>query len=141
MILKLLPVTSLALLAACSSYGGPHGPDKTAKNKINTPAADYASSRSPLTPVNTISSSSNACVDNFNFLRQAGSQQYQRYSQDYIKIGDGYRFLNTNKNIMGDDAKAVYTMKLDVKLDTLCSMVNYASYQVIKAKIKELYGI
>ncbi|MGK0603436.1 hypothetical protein [Yokenella regensburgei] len=139
MILKLLPAASLVLLAACASTGAPQGVNKTATKA--TPAEKYVSHSTPLTPENTIASSSNRCVDNFNFLRQAGSGQYQKYSQDYIKIGDGYRFLNTNKNIMGDDAKAVYTMKLDMKLDTLCNRVDYAGYQVIKEKIKALYGI
>ncbi|BEM76417.1 hypothetical protein SME38J_05200 [Serratia marcescens] len=141
MILRILPITSLIFLAACSSYVGQQGGGRTVKNKIHTPAAEYANGKNPLTPVNSIVSSNNSCVDNFNFLRQAGNEKYQQYSKDYIKIGDGFRFLNTNKNIMGDDAKTVYTMKLDMKLDTLCYKVNYAGYQVIKAKIKELYGI
>lgn len=138
MILKLFPVTSLILLAACSSYSGHRVADETATSKNNTPAAKYASSRNPLTPVNAIASSNNRCVDDFNFLRQAGGEKYQKYSQDYIKIGEGYRFLNTNKNIMGSDAKEVYTMKLDMVLDTLCTRVNYAGFEVVKEKIKEI---
>ncbi|HEO9694266.1 TPA: hypothetical protein QIM62_004783 [Klebsiella aerogenes] len=110
-------------------------------NKEKTPAEKYASGRNPRMPVNTIASSNNLCVDNFNFLRQAGNEQHLKYPHDYIKIGDGYALLNTNKNIMGSDAKDVYTMKLDMKLDTRCNGVNYADYQVIKNKIKELYGI
>lgn len=141
MILKLIPIASLVFLAACSSSGAAHSPDNKAVSKNMTPSVKYASGRNSLTPVYAITSSNNSCVDNFNFLQRAGSEQYQKYSQDYIKIGNGYTFLNTNKNIMGDDAKAVYTMKLDMKLDTLCNRVNYAGYQVVKAKIKELYGI
>lgn len=143
MFLKLLPITSLLLMTACSSYPGSNTTNRTAENQEgdSTQAEKYSRGRSPLVPVNAIASSNNLCVDNFNFLRQAKSSQYQNYSQHYIKIGDGYKFLNTNKNIMGSDAKEVYTMELDMKLDTLCKKVNYAGYNVIKQKIKELYGI
>jgi len=49
--------------------------------------------------------------------------------------------LNVNKNIMDNDAKEVYTMSLEMKLDTLCSKVQYTGYSVVKGKIKELAGI
>lgn len=104
-----------------------------------TPASKYAT-RSVL-PSNTIVSSSNPCVDNFNFLREAGSDSYHRYSTDYVKIGNGYNFLSQNRNIMGKDARQVYNMNLDVKLDTLCNKVGYASFGVIKNKLKDLDGI
>lgn len=50
-------------------------------------------------------------------------------------------FLNVNKNIMDNDAKEVYTMMLEMKLDTLCSKVQYTGYSVVKGKIKELSSI
>ncbi|HEO9694312.1 TPA: hypothetical protein QIM62_004838 [Klebsiella aerogenes] len=141
MVLKQLPVISLAFLVACSPHGGNNAAVNSLVKNKKTPTERYISKKNPLTPVNSISSSNNRCVDDFNFLRLTGSKQYQKYSHDYVKIGDGYKFLNQNKNIMGGDAKDVYTMKLDVKLDTLCTRVNYEGYQVIKEKIKELYGI
>ncbi|TBL65502.1 hypothetical protein [Hafnia paralvei] len=56
-------------------------------------------------------------------------------------LDKGYRFLNTNKNIMDEDAKKVYTMMLEMKLDTLCSKVQYSGYSIIKIKMKELSSI
>lgn len=137
--LKILPVAAVILLSACSSNNV--GKADTKDTKIITPAQKYANGRSQLVQVNAIASSNNKCVDNFNFLRQSSSARYQKYSQDYIKIGNGYTFLNTNKNIMGSDAKEVYTMKLDMKLDSLCNKVDYAGYQVIKGKMQSLQDI
>lgn len=42
---------------------------------------------------------------------------------------------------MGEDAKRIYTMNLDIKLDAICSEVSYISYQLIQKKIKELNNI
>lgn len=101
----------------------------------------YAANNSRIVPATAISSSNNVCVDRFNFLRQAGDDKYQKYSRDYVQIGDGYRFLATNKNIMSEDAKRVYSGTLEMKLDMLCSEVNYAGYQIIQQKIKSLSTI
>lgn len=139
--LKAFPVVTVILLSACSSYNSGKLDSKNINEREATPAQKYAAGRSQLAPVNAIASSNNKCVDNFNFLRQSSSDRYQKYSQDYIKIGNGYTFLNTNKNIMGSDAKEVYTMKLDMKLDSLCNKVDYAGYQVIKDKMQSLQGI
>lgn len=139
--LKAFPVVTVILLSACSSYNSGKLDSKNINEREATPAQKYAAGRSQLVPVNAIASSNNKCVDNFNFLRQSSSDRYQKYSQDYIKIGNGYTFLNTNKNIMGSDAKEVYTMKLDMKLDSLCNKVDYAGYQVIKDKMQSLQGI
>ncbi|MFC0226399.1 hypothetical protein [Serratia aquatilis] len=142
MILKLIPVASILLLAACSSSSGYKKADKIAVSQDQQVQAEkYTQAKNSLMSRDAIASSNNECVDNFNFLRQADSAQYQKFSLDYIKVGTGYKFLNVNKNIMGDDAKSVYTMKLDMKLDALCNKVNFASYQIIKQKIKELGGI
>jgi len=133
MLLRIVPVIPLLFLAACSTG--------TVKHTTATPTIKYAKDNSKIVPTSAVASSNNKCVDNFNFLRQAGDAHYQDYSRDYMKVGAGYSFLNVNKNIMEGDAKRVYTMKLDMKLDTLCSEVNYAGYQVIQQKIKELGGI
>lgn len=127
-------------VSACSSSPVTHPVTATqAAKQKDTPASKYAE-RSVL-PSNTIASSSDPCVDNFNFLREAGSDSYQVYSKDYVKIGNGYNFLGQNKNIMGNDARQVYNMNLDVKLDTLCNKVKYASFGIIKNKIKDFDGI
>lgn len=137
MLLRTTPLLSVIFLAACSSNAVKH----TEAKRSTAPTVKYAKYSSRIVPVNSVASSNNRCVDSFNFLRQAGDNKYQKYSRDYIKVGDGYTFLNVNKNIMGEDAKRVYTMKLDMKLDTLCSEVDYAGYQVIQQKVKALYGI
>lgn len=134
MLLRAIFITPVLLMTACSSNLSPH-------KSTSKPVIKYAKENSRIVPVNSISSSSNQCVDNFNFLRQAGDPKYNDFSKQYIKVGNGYNFLNVNKNIMDADAKEVYAMKLDMKLDTLCSKVNYAGYQVIRQKIKELGDI
>ncbi|WP_380184353.1 hypothetical protein [Kalamiella sp. sgz302252] len=147
MLLRVLPIMAVVLLSACSSGTNKHAATKTSGETKQTaavnpqPVIKYSRGNSKIVPVNPVISSNNQCVDHFNFLRQAGEKKYHKYSQDYIKIGEGYSFLNVNKNIMDNDAKRVYTMKLDMKLDTLCSVVNYAGYKVIQEKIKELYDI
>lgn len=136
MIFRVIPITSMFFLAACSS-----SLVKQPEIKKNAAPIKYSRQSSSIVPVNSVASSNNQCVDNFNFLRQSQDDKYQKYSQDYIKVGDGYRFLSTNKNIMDSDAKRVYTMKLEIKLNTLCSEVNYAGYQHIQKKISELNDI
>lgn len=137
MLLRLVPVASVLFIVACSST--------TTRNvstqKTSAPVIKYAQNNSKIVPTNAIASSNNLCVDHFNFLRQAGDDKYQKFSRDYVQIGDGYRFLSTNKNIMNGDAKRVYTNTLDIKLTTLCSEVNYAGFQVIQQKINALSGI
>lgn len=130
MYLKSISVVSVLFLAACSSGTTTHTADK--------PIVTYATESSAIVPVNSVASTSNTCIDNFNFLRRAGDSEYGRLSANYIKINDGFNFLRVNKNIMGEDAKRIYTMNLDMKLDTVCSEVSYVSYQLIQQKIKEL---
>lgn len=137
MLLRSISLLSVVFLAACSSGAVKH----TATKQSPAPTIKYAQNNSRIVPVNVVASSSNACVDHFNFLRQAGDDKYQKYSRDYTQIGDGYSFLNTNKNIMNNDSKRVYTNTLDMKLNTLCSEVNYAGFQVIQQKIGALSGI
>ncbi|MBS0849577.1 hypothetical protein [Citrobacter sp. JGM124] len=133
MYLKSLFIVSVLFLTACSS--------NTVTRTADKPVVQYARENSTIVPVNSIESTSNSCVDNFNFLRRAGDSQYERLSSNYIKVNDGFHFLRVNKNIMGEDAKRIYTMNLNMKLDTICSEVNYASYQLIQKKIKDLSNI
>lgn len=138
MLFKLLALSSLVFLTACSNGFF----NKTGNaDRSNASFAGGYTKKSPLVPVNTIASSNNLCVDNFNFLRQARSNDYPKYSENYIKIGSGYTFLNVNKNIMGKDARDVYAMSLETKLDKLCSRVKYTSYQIVIDKISELDSI
>lgn len=131
---KVSLISTVMLLAACSS--SIPGQSSNAR-----PLIHYAQNSSKIITVNSIASTGNQCVDNFNFLKQAGDQNYQEFSRQYITVGEGYDFLNKNKNIMDNDARQVYTMKLDMKLDTLCSKVNYTGYRVVQQKLKELKGI
>lgn len=133
MYLRAIPVVSVLFLAACSSGTVSHTADK--------PVVAYAKENSTIVPVKSVASTNNTCVDNFNFLRRAGDSQYERLSRNYIKVNDGFHFLRVNKNIMGEDARRIYTMNLDMKLDTICSEVNFASYKLIQEKIKELNNI
>lgn len=137
MLLRSIPLFSAIFLAACSTTAVKHSSVKQSPK----PTITYAQNASRIVPVNTVASSNNSCVDHFNFLRQAGDDKYQKYTREYIQISDGYRFLNTNKNIMNGDAKRVYTNTLDMKLNTLCSEVNYAGFQVIQQKINALSNI
>ena len=134
MLFRAVIISPVLLLAACSF---PHSD----RANIEKALISYARNNSKIISINPIPATGNLCVDNFNFLRQAGDDKYQDYSQKYIAVGNGYTFLNTNKNIMDKNAQEVYSMKLDMKLDTLCSKVNYAGYQVIHRKMKELSGI
>lgn len=133
MYLKSIPVVSVLFLAACSSG--------TVTHTANKPIVTYAKESSTIVPVQSVASTSNACVDNFNFLRRAGASQYETLSRNYIKVNDGFNFLRVNKNIMGEDARRIYSMNLDMKLDTICSEVNYVSYKLVQEKIKELNNI
>ncbi|WP_157737598.1 hypothetical protein [Kosakonia cowanii] len=134
MFLKAIFISPILLLAACSSPFMQH-------NDYEHPLVHYARNSSKIITINTVASTGNPCVDNFNFLRSAGDDRYPNFSDQYITIGNGYSFLNTNKKIMDKDARQVYTMKLDMKLDTLCSKVNYAGYQLVQKKMKELKNI
>lgn len=137
MIAKILTVSAVLLMSACSS--APKVQHKS--NTASAPVARYVNAHNTLVPENVITSSNNECVDRFNFLRSAGSSQYGPYSHDYGKISKGFAFLNTNKNIMGTDARDVYSLKLDTKLDTLCNRVDHTGYEIIKGKMSELKDI
>lgn len=139
MSLKVITIASLFFLTACSATSGSGNSAKD--NSPATPEiAGAVSGQSQLVPIMSTVSSSNNCVDNFNFLRISKSVKYPAFSQENNKINDGFRFLNINKNIMGNDAREVYTMTLNMKLDTLCHKAKYEAYQVMKSKIQELGG-
>lgn len=124
------------LLTACAG-GSPNSNKKTAK----TAKENYVERKSPFFDGIVIASTNNPCIDQFTFIRGNKIDTYNNYSADYAKIGDGYRFLNVNQHIMGKEAKEVYTMQLDLKLDTLCSKAHYTSYQIIKEKMRNLANI
>lgn len=94
-----------------------------------------------MTSGNARSSTNNKCMDNYNFLKEEKSYQYDKYSGDYNKITEGFKFLNSNKNIMDADAKKIYTMDLKMKLETLCSKIQYSSFILVNDKRKSLSGI
>ncbi|WP_202301496.1 hypothetical protein [Dryocola clanedunensis] len=140
----LLLLGSVFLLSACSapSKKAPSAASATTGyQSTNTPTDKYIAKRVTTLAGFTLASSNNVCVDHFNFLKEAQSNNYPKYTKDYGDIGKGYRFLNINKNIMDKDAKDVYTMMLEMKLDTLCTKVQYSGYAVVKDKIKELSSI
>ena len=137
------------LLAGCSSS------NKTNQNyQGNDLEYDYFYANSQLSPTeentppkggvvggNSYSSTNNKCMDNYNFLKEEKSYQYDKYSGDYNKITEGFKFLNSNKNIMDADAKKIYTMDLKMKLETLCSKIQYSSFILVNDKRKSLSGI
>lgn len=94
-----------------------------------------------MTPVRSIASSRNTCVDPINFLRPSGDDKYQKYSKDYIEIFKDFSFLSDNKDIMDGDARRVFINTLDMKLKTLCSDVNYAGFTLLQRKIHALSNI
>ena len=144
---KVLIVSFICLLAGCSSSSVKHSNSHraaaatTGYTQSNSPTDNYIDKRTQAITGITLASTNNVCVDQFNFLREAQSDKYSKYTTDYGNIGKGYRFLNVNKNIMASDAKSAYTMSLEMKLDTLCSKVQYTGYSVVKEKIKELSSI
>ena len=136
MLLRVIVIIPVLLLAACSTQS-----QSVKGKKQPNSVVQYINGNSKIVPINAIASSSNQCVDHFNFLRQVKDSKYQEFSRQYVEISNGYTFLNVNKNIMNSDAKEVFTMNLNMKLDTLCTKVNYTGFQVIQQKIKELIGV
>lgn len=137
------------LLAGCSSS------NKTNKSyQGNDLEYDYFYANSQLSPTeenappkggvvggNAYSSTNNKCMDNYNFLREENAPQYPKYAEDYNKITEGFKFLNSNKNIMDKDAKKIYTMQLKMKLETLCSKIQYSSFILVNEKRHNLSDI
>ncbi|ECF6053704.1 hypothetical protein FNN84_21205 [Salmonella enterica subsp. salamae] len=141
---KFIVLGLISLLTACSGNQSSH---KTAsattgyKGATNKPTDNFIAKKTSSLSGITIASTNNICVDHFNFLRETHASEYNKYTHSYGQIGSGYTFLNVNKNIMDDDAKKVYTMMLEMKLDTLCAKVQYTGYGIVKGKIKELSAI
>lgn len=126
---KSITLLSIILLAGCAS-----DESQQSGNLIRSTNLE----NNPITPVNTIQSTGNSCADNFNFLKLSNYSNYQSLSERYIEINNGYKFLKENREIMGEDARRIYTMNLDMKLDTICSEVESISFQLIQDKIKSL---
>lgn len=132
----ILSACCMFMLTACT------GVAPTANKRVDKSARDnYVERKSPFFDGIVIASTNNPCIDQFTFIRGNKIDVYKNYSADYAKIGDGYRFLNVNQHIMGKEAKDVYTMQLDLKLDTLCSKAHYTSYQIVKEKMRHLTNI
>lgn len=139
-----LSIGCQVMLSACSTNVAKNNSPMTptvSNNIIKAGADTVAVKKTAFFDGIVIASTNNSCIDQFNFIRGNNTDAYQRYSSDYAKIGEGYRFLNVNKNIMGKEAKDVYTLQLDVKLDALCAKVHYTSYQIVKEKMKNLASI
>lgn len=136
---------SVCLLSACSMPSAKKTTSAasatTGYQAANTATDNYIAKRVSTLTGFTLASTNNLCVDHFNFLKEAQASTYPKYTKNYSDIGKGYRFLNINKNIMDKDAKEVYTMMLEMKLDTLCTKVQYSGYAVVKDKIKALSTI
>lgn len=94
--------------------------------------------RSTMLGGGAVASTNNLCIDNLNFIKDNDNEKYNSFSEEYALIGEGYHFLKINKNIMGNEAKNIYTMSLDMKLDALCSKVHFSAYKLVKRKINEL---
>ncbi len=149
-------VTASLLLAACSTTAPKKNVNKvvTPKETVtqsaatiqnsqnsNTAAAAYADKKQLAPKSLVIASTNNACVDGFNFLKGVSHGQFDTYSTDYSKISQNYSFLNTNKEIMDKDSRELLSMTLNKKLDTLCMKVQYAGFEGVKNKLKQLSDI
>ncbi|CAK9885959.1 MAG: hypothetical protein XXXJIFNMEKO3_02383 [Candidatus Erwinia impunctatus] len=142
-----LIIGAVCVLSACSTTPPKKGAQKASSQKVantassNTAKQQYMERQGAVFNGVTIASTNNPCVDHFNFLKETNAESYQGYSQQYSKISQNYTFLNVNKNIMDKDAKENLTMTLNMKLDTLCSKLQYSGYQVVKDRIKSLSDI
>ncbi|MDV5354871.1 hypothetical protein HF650_02520 [Kosakonia sp. SMBL-WEM22] len=139
----ILSSACVCLLSACAGNASQQRKGDSAANvsSVNAVQGVATERKSPFFDGIVIASTNNACIDKFNFIRGTDTATYKNYSSDYSKIGEGYKFLNINKNIMGKEAKEIYTMQLDLKLDTLCAKAHYTSYQIVKEKMRNLANI
>ncbi|HEY3984346.1 hypothetical protein [Cedecea sp.] len=112
----------------------------TANNQVAPQESDATFIRG-LTEGMTVASTNNKCIDNFNLLKEEKSGQFEKYSEEYTKITDGYAFLNANKNIMDDSAKRIYIMELKMKIETLCAKIQYSSFILVNEKRKSFSDI
>lgn len=132
------------LLTACT-VSGPHSDrgeeDFFIANNPIEPVEENATFMRGLTEGLAYTSTNNTCMDNLNMLREEKSERYPRYAEEYQKLSDGFTFLNINKNIMDQSAKRIYTMELKMKIETLCSKIQYSSFVLVHQKRKALSGI
>lgn len=131
------------LLSACTATSNNQNVSTPTplKSGTNTAQSAIADRKTNFFDGIVIASTNNPCIDHFNFIRSTRTETYKNYASKYAKIGEGYRFLNVNKNIMGEEAKEVYTMQLDLKLDTLCAKAHFTSFQIVKEKMRNLSNI
>ncbi|CAK9886921.1 MAG: hypothetical protein XXXJIFNMEKO3_03371 [Candidatus Erwinia impunctatus] len=146
--IALLVCTAFAL-SACSTQGtkGPNvqiQPAPVAATPAKTGSVvseQYVQRKGAIFSGVTIASTKDQCIDNFNFLKNADLEQYREYTEEYNTINQGYSFLNINKDIMGKDARRVYTMALNIKLETLCSKLQYSGFEAVRKKIEGLSAL
>lgn len=110
-------------------------------NSQQSPTEENTPPKGGMVGGNAFKSTNNKCMDNYNFLHEENAVQYPKYADDYNKITEGFKFLNSNQNIMDKDAKKIYTMELKMKLETLCSKIQYSSFILVNDKRKNLSGI
>ncbi|MCT4705410.1 hypothetical protein MUA04_07270 [Enterobacteriaceae bacterium H11S18] len=110
-------------------------------NNQSEPAEDNATTLQGLTDGLAYTSTNNRCIDNLNMLREEGAERYPQYLEEYQKLSEAFTFLNTNKNIMDQAAKRIYTMELKMKVETLCSKIQYSNFVLVHEKRKMLSGI
>jgi len=139
----ILSTACVFVLSACAGKANDQEKEDAAAtvSNLSAPQGVATERKSPFFDGIVIASTNNACIDKFNFIRGTDTSTYKNYSDDYSKIGEGYKFLNINKNIMGKEAKEIYTMQLDLKLDTLCAKAHYTSYKIVKEKMRNLADI
>lgn len=129
-LLKIVAIAcAVSIMSGCSSTISKMNKDK------------YMDKKSESLDIATVSSSNNPCVDGFNFLKASHNTEYQQYINDYRKVYDGFAFLKKNSSIMDKDARDVYTMTLNMKLDTLCKKVQYSGFQETKEQLATLDNI
>lgn len=110
-------------------------------NNQTEPTEENATHIRGLTEGLTYLSTHNKCIDNLNMLRDEKSARYPQYAEEYQKITDAFSFLNANKNIMDQSARRIYTMELKMKIETLCSKIQYSNFVLVHEKQKALSGI
>ncbi|WP_064352142.1 MULTISPECIES: hypothetical protein [Pantoea] len=127
---------SVVIISGCTTGNGVA--TTTGSKSHNAQVSNYINDKSSLTYGNTIPGSGNICIDQFNFLKQSGSQKYSIYTQQYDRINSNFVFLNKNKNIMDKDAARMLAEALNMQLDSLCASVNFTGFQLVKRKIGDM---
>ncbi|WP_275273054.1 hypothetical protein, partial [Pantoea ananatis] len=75
---------SVLIISGCATGNG-IATSAGSKNH-NAQVSNYINDKTSLTYGNAIPASGNICIDQFNFLKQSGSQKYSIYTQQYDRI-------------------------------------------------------